>query len=175
MTVRLNFLSLSSLLPRWLVAGFGFLFLLVVLVVGASIHYLGTLRSELEHVVNSQVERISQAHELRMIIRERILSLDRIFLEDDPFERDAQYLRFMNLGSRFIAVRRQLEPLAEDAAERQALAEFRKETIAATPPVEAVVDLYQFKGRFYRPFSYALLGLHHSKSNQRSLLLRTFE
>lgn len=141
--VRLNFPSLPSLFPRWLAVGFGFLFLLVLLVVGASIHYLDTLRSELEHVVNSQMERVSQAHELRMIIRERILSLDRIFLEDDPFERDAQYLRFMELGNRFIAVRRQLEPLAEDAAERQVLAEFRKETVAATPPVEAVIDLYQ--------------------------------
>ena len=123
--------------------GFGFQFLLVVLVVGASIHYLDTLRYELEHVVNHPMDRISQAHELRMIIRERILSLDRMFLEDDPFEQDAQYLRFMNLGSRFIEVRRQLEPDVQDAEERRILADFRRETLAATPPVEAVVDLYE--------------------------------
>lgn len=141
--MRLNFLSLSSLLPRWLMVGFGFQFLLVVLVVGASIHYLGTLRNELERVVNNQMDRISQAHELRMLIRERILSLDRMFLEEDPFEQDAQYLRFMNLGSRFIEVRRQLEPRVEDAEERRILAGFRKETLAATPPIEAVVHLYE--------------------------------
>ena len=142
-TVRLNFLSLSSLLPRWLMVGFGFQFLLVVLVVGSSIHYLDTLRNELERVVNNQMDRITQAHELRMIIRERILSLDRMFLEDDPFEQDAQYLRFMNLGSRFIEVRRRLEPSVEDVEERRILADFRKETLAATPPIEAVIDLYE--------------------------------
>lgn len=141
--MRLNLLSLSSLLPRWLMVGFGFQFLLVVLVVGSSIHYLDTLRNELERVVNNQMNRISQAHELRMIIRERILSLDRMFLEDDPFEQDAQYLRFMNLGSRFIEVRRQLEPGVEDVEERRILADFRKETLAATPSVEAVVALYE--------------------------------
>lgn len=129
-------------LPAWLVAGFGFMFMLVVLVTGASLHYLGTLRGELEQVVVSELRRISQAHELRMIIRERILSLDRIFLEVDAFERDASYLRFLELGSRFIAIRRQMEPRAADPEERRVLADFRAETIAATPPIEAAVDLY---------------------------------
>jgi diguanylate cyclase (GGDEF)-like protein len=137
---------LPTAIPRWLIAGFGFLLLLVVLVVGTSILYLATFRSELENVVSSQLHRISQAHELRMIIRERILALDRIFLEDDPFNQDAAHLQFLNLGSRFIAIRRQLEPQADDAEERRILAAFRAETIAATPSVETVVDLYQ-RGR----------------------------
>jgi len=60
--VQLPFSSLPSLLPRWLIAGFGFLFLLVVLVVGSSIYYLDSLRNELGSVVNIQMQRISQAH-----------------------------------------------------------------------------------------------------------------
>ncbi|MFN3545642.1 MAG: PAS domain-containing protein [Thiobacillus sp.] len=125
-----------------LLAGFGFLLLLVTLVVGASVVYLGSLRAELETVVSSQLRRISQAHDLRMIIRERILSLDTIFLRDDPLDRDAAYMRFLELGSDFIAIRRRFEAEAGDAEERRILAAFRAQTIAATPPVEAVVELY---------------------------------
>ena len=132
----------ASAIPAWLLTGFGFMFLLVVLVTGASLHYLGSLRAELEQVVNSQLLRISQAHELRMIIRERILSLDRIYLENDAFARDEAYLKFLELGSRFIAVRRQMEPQAADPEERRILGDFRAETIAATPSVEAAVELY---------------------------------
>ncbi|MEW6415754.1 MAG: diguanylate cyclase [Pseudomonadota bacterium] len=133
----------TTAIPRWLVASFGFPILLVVLVVGASVLYLAELRGQLENVVRGELHRISQAHGLRMIIRERILNLNRIFLEDDPFEQDAAYLRFLELGNRFIAVRRQLEPQADDAAERRVFMAFRAETIAATPSVERVVDLYQ--------------------------------
>jgi diguanylate cyclase (GGDEF)-like protein/PAS domain S-box-containing protein len=134
--------ALPAAVPRWLIAGFGFLFVLVVLVAAASLHYLGSLRSELENVAHNELRRLSQAHELRMIIRERILTLDRIFLEDDPFDRDASYLHFLDLGNRFIAIRRALESQAVDAEERRILADFRDETIAATPPIEAVVERY---------------------------------
>lgn len=125
-----------------LLAGFGFLLLLVTLVGGASVVYLGSLRAELETVVSSQLRRISQAHDLRMIIRERILSLDTIFLREDPLDRDAAYMRFLELGSEFIAIRRGFEAAAGDGEERRILAAFRAETIAATPPIEAVVELY---------------------------------
>lgn len=139
----LSFSSLSSLLPRWLIVGFGFLFLLVVLVVGSSIHYLDTLRGELGNVVNSQMLRVSQAYEMRMTIRERMLRLDRIFLEHDPFVQDALYQEFLNLGGRVIALRRGLEPGAEDAAEREILSAFRQEVLNTADKTDAVVALYQ--------------------------------
>lgn len=140
--MQLPFSSLSSLLPRWLIAGFGFLFLLVVLVVGSSIYYLDSLRNELGSVVNIQMQRISQAHELRMAIRERMLSLDRIFLEHDPFVQDELYQQFQNLGGRVIALRRELEPRAEDPAEQRILSAFRSEVLETADKTDAVVALY---------------------------------
>lgn len=140
--MQLSFSSLSSLLPRWLVVGFGFLFLLVALVVGASIYYLDSLRNELGGVVNIQMQRIGQAHELRMAIRERMLSLDRIFLEHDPFAQDELYQQFQNLGGRVIALRRELEPRAEDAAEQRILSDFRREVLGTADKTDAVVALY---------------------------------
>ncbi len=141
--MRFGVPSLTSLLSRWLILGFGFLFLLVVLVVSASVRYLDALRIELENVADIQMQRVSRAHEMRMITRERILSLERIFLEDDPFERDALHMAFNELGGRFVALRSGLEPLAKDAAERQLLADFRQETVTATILLQKVVDLFQ--------------------------------
>lgn len=140
--MQLPFSSLPSLLPRWLVVGFGFLFLLVALVVGASIYYLDSLRNELGGVANIQMQRIGQAHELRMTIRERMLSLDRIFLEHDPFVQDELYQQFQNLGGRVIALRRELEPRAEDAAEQLILSDFRREILVTADKTDAVVALY---------------------------------
>lgn len=140
--MQLSFSSLSSLLPRWLIVGFGFLFLLVTLVVGTSIYYLDSLRNELGGVVNIQMQRIGQAHELRMAIRERMLSLDRIFLEHDPFMRDELYQQFQNMGGRVVALRRELEPRAEDAAEQRILSDFRREVFATADKTDAVVALY---------------------------------
>ncbi len=140
--MQLPFSSLTSLLPRWLIAGFGFLFLLVVLVVGSSIYYLDSLRNELGSVVNIQMQRISQAYELRMAIRERMLSLDRIFLEHDPFVQDELYQQFQNMGGRVISVRRELEPKAEDPAEQRILSAFRSEVLGTADKTDAVVALY---------------------------------
>ncbi|MGV8990251.1 MAG: diguanylate cyclase domain-containing protein [Thiobacillus sp.] len=134
--------SFTNLLPRWLVVGFGFLCLLVTLVVGSSIYYLNTLRNELGSVVNIQMQRISQAHEMRMTIRERMLSLDRIFLEHDPFVQDGLYLQFLNLGGRVITLRRELEPQAEDADEQQILSRFKREILNTADKTDAVVALY---------------------------------
>lgn len=132
----------GPLVPPWLIGASGFMLLLVVLVTGASLYYLNVLRGELEKVVNQQLRRIGQAHELRMIIRERILTLDRMFLETDPFERDAEHLRFLELGSRFIAIRRAFEPEAADPEELSILSAFRREILLATPSIEAVVEHY---------------------------------
>lgn len=134
--------SFTNLLPRWLVVGFGFLCLLVTLVVGSSIYYLNTLRNELGSVVNIQMQRISQAHEMRMTIRERMLSLDRIFLEHDPFVQDELYLQFQNLGGRVIQLRRELEPQAEDADEQRILSSFKREILHTADKTDAVVALY---------------------------------
>lgn len=130
-------------LPRSLIAGFVFLFLLALLFVGTSIHYLSTMRHELEGVLYSQMQRINLAHEMRMTIRERMLRLDRIFLEDDPFIRDELFQEFLILGNRFIRLRNNLEPMAVSDAEKQALAEFRAETIRATAVIETVIAHYQ--------------------------------
>lgn len=130
------------LLPRWLGLGFGFLLLLVVLVVGASVYYLSSLRNELGGVVNLQMQRINQAHEMRMMIRERMLSLDRIFLEQDPFVQDELFRQFQTLGGRVVALRNELEPRAEDPAEQQILSVFRREVLSTGVKTDAVVALY---------------------------------
>lgn len=134
--------ALLSLLPRWLGLGFGFLLLLVVLVVGASVYYLNSLRNELGGVVNLQMQRISQTHELRTMIRERMLSLDRMFLEHDPFVQDELFRQFQDLGGKVVALRREIEPAAEDPAEQRILSDFRREVQGTGVKTDAVVALY---------------------------------
>lgn len=126
-----------------LFAGFGFLFLLTLSGAGISIYSLGLLREQLEEVVGSHQQHLDRVHEMRTVVRERMLRLNWLFLEPDPFARDAKYHEFLHLGNRFIKVRNELETAGGDAQVRQALADFRRKTIDATVHIDLVVARYQ--------------------------------
>lgn len=129
--------------PRLLIAGFGFLFLLTLAGTGVSLFYINLMHGHLEEVVDSHTRRIDWVHDMRTIVRERMVWLNWIYLENDPFMQDELFQEFLSLGNRFIVMRAELEAVADEPEEREALADFRRETDRATAVVEDSIAFYQ--------------------------------
>ncbi|MCW8839499.1 MAG: diguanylate cyclase [Gammaproteobacteria bacterium] len=129
--------------PRLLIAGFGFLFLLTLAGTGVSLFYLNLMHDHLEEVVDSHIRRIDRVHDMHTIVRERMVRLNWIYLENDPFMQDELFQEFLSLGNRFIVLRAELEAVADESAEREALADFHRETVRATAVVEDSIAFYQ--------------------------------
>ncbi|MCW9087904.1 MAG: GGDEF domain-containing protein [Gammaproteobacteria bacterium] len=129
--------------PRLLIAGFGFLFLLTLAGAGGSLFYLNLMRGHLEEVVNSHAQRIDRVHDVSTIVRERMVRLNRIYLENKPFMQDKLFQEFLSLGNSFVVLRAELEAAADELEEREALANFRRETVRASTFVEDSIAFYQ--------------------------------
>lgn len=138
---------MSDAVSRPLIAGFTFLLLLTLLGAGVSLYSMGLLREQMERIVASHTEHLDRVHEMRTIVRERMLRLNWMFLEQDPFVRDRMYEDFLNLGNRFIAVRSALAEADDDPRGMQALDAFRRRTMETTVYLDAVVAHYQ-EGRY---------------------------
>lgn len=121
---------------RWLKLGFAFELLLVMLVTLTAIYSLHRLRAEVHQIVEYQNRRVALIHEMRALVRERMMRINMLLLETDPFRRDEYRQHVSELAGRFLEVRARLESMARDADERATLAASR----AANRRVAAVVD-----------------------------------
>lgn len=133
----------DKVFSRRLILSFGFILVLVGLVAGVGIYHLRVLRAELERIIQNDNLRLGLVHEMRTTVRERMLRVNMIFLDPDPFNQDEYYQRMLGLGDRFIRIRAQLEALARDEEERRALAESRAGNVNTATIVESALQLLQ--------------------------------
>lgn len=133
----------DKVFSRRLVLSFGFILVLASLVVGVGIYHLRILRAELERIIQDDNLRLGLVHEMRTTVRERMLRVNMIFLDPDPFKQDEYYQRMLVLGDRFIRIRAQVEALAKDEEERRALAESRAGNVNTATIVESALQLLQ--------------------------------
>lgn len=120
-------------------------FALIVGLLGAVLYndfsHLAEMERDMRRV-GVEVQRKSRlAQQLRNTIRDRMVTVSTMLMDEDPFGRDELMLRFHALGNRFIVTRAELESSASDAAEKRLLRELRELTIWATPFQERVVSL----------------------------------
>ncbi len=122
-------------------AGFAALLALMVLLTVLGVVYMATAERRLEKIVNVHMSRIELATQMHHTARERIVSLQKIILLTDPFERDEQWIRFNNLAGEFVAARERLRAMALSGEERAMLDEQGRLTRISQPIQDRVVEL----------------------------------
>lgn len=127
----------------YLIAGFMLVVLLMLGLAGLSAQRLEILKGSVNQILQEQVAKIDLIHRLRSISRERMIRMNLMTITSDPFVRDQSYQEFLELGSRFIGTRQQLEKLVKDSTEQAMLDQLRSMSINATPVQERIVDLTQ--------------------------------
>lgn len=126
-----------------LVIGFGALLVLMLALVATSLFTLQRHQARLDHVVGERMAKVSLALDMRKMARERTLSLTRLLLLEDPFERDEEWMRFNALGAAFADARLSLLDSPLSQAERRLLDEQGKLTGQAVIHQREVVALIQ--------------------------------
>ena len=121
--------------------------LMIALMVSLTIiglSHMASINRNLETITHQHNARADILSSLRRIVRERSLSMYSIYLSDDAFRRDDEFLRFHALAESFIKLRGELETMGL-LAEQKPVYEHGLELIRRSAPlqisiVERIVD-----------------------------------
>jgi len=128
---------------RLLTAGFGTLLVLMSALVFIGLFTLQRHQNQLDLVVSDRMTKVAYALEMRKAARERTLSLLRLLLTRDAFERDAEWMRFNSHGAEFARARTQLSAMRLSPREHLLLDQQGRLTAVAVPMQRRVVQLIE--------------------------------
>lgn len=123
------------------IGGFFLVFILVSVSATIALSAVNSLRSNLDHVVSVNAEKLRQIAIMRHANRERIIGLQTMVLLDDVFEIDEIAMQHMGHANHFIAARRKLYDMAETSNETEALDRIRLASMEAYPINTEIRDL----------------------------------
>lgn len=113
-----------------LLAGFGVVLLLTLSSIVFGLVYKERVHARMSAVATHYSTEIDLVLSMRNLVRERSLSLHRMYFTPDPFLRDDEFLYFTNMAAEFIELRQRLEALGlsddERAVYEQILARIRR-------------------------------------------------
>jgi len=126
--------------------GIGFIVVLALMVALSAIglRYVSEANQRLKDIAQSNNVKTELATVMHSTLRERALSMHTLPILSDPFEKDAEVLRFNSQGILYIQARDQLERMPLNPEESRILDLIRKLTIEAYPKVQTVVDMSVF-------------------------------
>ncbi len=118
----------------------------LVLVLMASIALIGLTRMadihrRMEAVVHEHNVKAELVAEMRNAARERTISLHRMALMRDPFDRDEEYLRFRQMAWVFLRARNALFAMPLSETERQTILASQEMTQVSVPIQERIYEL----------------------------------
>ncbi len=122
-------------------AGFAALLALMLFLTGLGVAYMDSTETRLNRIVNDHMVKIELATRMHHAARERTVSLQKVILFTDPFDRDEQWLQFTNRAGEFAAARGQLLALPLTPEERELLDRQGRLTGVAVPLQDRVVEL----------------------------------
>lgn len=125
-TISLGFILILSLLAA-------------VAVIGLT--RMAAIKSRMDNIVNQQNVKTELVATMHNAARERSISLHRMALMQDPFERDEEYLYFRQMAWDFIKARNALLKMNLSPNEREALDNSQKLTLTATQIQEDIHSL----------------------------------
>jgi PAS domain S-box-containing protein len=136
---------LSKLFKRSPVLFIGLSFALIIMMmitmIVLSIGQLSAMRSELENIITYHNSKIEQVQTLRYVMRERMLAMHQLVIEDDPFKRDELMMGFDINANRFIEAIRELQKLAKTADEHKMVDELRDLGSSGNVVQKSVIEL----------------------------------
>lgn len=124
-----------------LVFGFSAILVLMVFLTALGIVHLEASQRRLEGIVGDHLAKITLAGRMYTAARERTVSLQKMMLLTDPFERDDQWMRYGSYAAEFTAARAALLATDLTAEERGLLQRQGQLSGIAVPMQEQVMDL----------------------------------
>jgi len=126
-----------------LVIGLSFALIIIMMIslVVLSISQMSALHTQLENLITFHNAKIEQVQTLRYVMRERMLAMHQLVIEDDPFKRDELGMNFASMANRFVEAISELKRLAETEEERGLIEELRLLGITGSYIQSSVVDL----------------------------------
>ena len=138
-SLRRRLMASGSVLP--LIAGFTLIWLLMAGLGLAGLHDLQANNQRMEKIVREQNVKIALVLDLRSINRERALTVHKMLLTQDPFERDELMLNFRELATNYIQQRNKLLRLPLTPEEQKAFQAAQLKIRESTRLMEKVVAL----------------------------------
>lgn len=128
--------------PMLFIGGsFALIVSIMMLQVLLSLSRLDAMHDELENVVTFHNEKIELVQTMRYLVRERMIAMLHLVIEEDPFQRDEITQNFSAQANRFIEARNSLYKIAQTDVERSMFDELQKLTVIGTPFQVDVVEL----------------------------------
>ncbi len=126
--------------------GIGFIVVLTLMIVlsAVGLRYVADANQRLKNIANSNNVKIELATVMHSALRERALSMHALPIFSDPFEKDAEIIRFNSQGTLYIQARDRLERMSLSPEESLILDHIRRLTREAHPEVQAVVEMSTF-------------------------------
>ncbi len=126
--------------------GIGFVVVLALMVaLGATgLRYMAEANQRLKDIAQNNNVKTELATVMHSALRERALSMHALPIHTDPFEKDAEVLRFNTQGTIYMGARERLERMPLSPEERRILAHILELTREAQPEVQAVVEMSIF-------------------------------
>ena len=124
--------------------GFVFVLGLMVALGAIGLRHVMDANQRLRDIAQNNNVKTKLATAMHNALRERVLSMHALAIMTDPFERDAEILRFNAQGNLYIQARDRLENMATSDEERRILANILELTREAQPQVQEVVEMSVF-------------------------------
>ena len=116
------------------------LMLLLILLV---FNRVGLLHDDLEEVVYEHTYYTQDVYRMLEVARKRSLALHRVVFDEDPFERDAQMMRFYALATEFGAARQRIGARKLSEEEKAAVAVLNSAVPRTLAAQQKVINLVQ--------------------------------
>ncbi len=130
--------------PRGLIfnVGIGFTAALAMMlaVIGLGVAQMAELNSELDTVVTVNNVKTRLASRMRDTLRDRAVLMHNIVVTDDPWEKDALFIEFLEYGERYAKDRGQLAPMLDSEEEHVLMREIDSVTFSNQPVMFDVVE-----------------------------------
>ena len=124
-----------------LLAGFVTQLLLILFVTLIGLRQLDLTTKNLEAVVDVHMRKQNLTKAMGVTARQRTIIIFMMSKIEDPFELDALYMQFRQMGSDFVAARRALQEMPLNSKERELLDRQQQLIRSAQPIQEHIVDL----------------------------------
>ncbi len=108
-----------------IIAGFAGVGVFMVAMLGIGLTRLSEINGQLDELANRTFRRAEAVYAMRMVARDRLVGLQSMFFLTDPFERDAEWMRYGADAVRFVQARDTFLSLAPTPAERAVWEETR--------------------------------------------------
>ena len=124
-------------------AGFVVVLALMVTITSVSLSRMSSIREKMDAIINVHNVKTETIHAMHKQVSARSLSMYAMYLMEDPFDRDDEFLHFKRLAQDFIKMRMKLNDMGLSPREQETLDEAFELIKTSQPLQEQIVDRMQ--------------------------------